>query len=31
MGMITDQDVIQHLRPVGQRILAMVQQAGGLP
>ena len=31
VGMITDQDVIQHLRPVGQRILAMVQQAGGLP
>lgn len=31
MGMITDQDVVQHLRPIGQRILAMVQQAGGMP
>ena len=27
-GLITDHDVIAYLRPVGQRLLAMVQQSG---
>ncbi len=30
-GMIHDQDVIAVLRPVGQRILAMIQQSGSMP
>ncbi|AOG02781.1 hypothetical protein [Bosea sp. RAC05] len=30
-GLIHDQDVIVFLRPIGQRILAMIQQSGSMP
>ena len=30
-GMILDRDVVAFLRPIGQRILAMIQQSGAMP